>query len=448
MKNKIILTILYLSTLAGYVLAQNPLLNYQAVVRDTSGIHLPDQDITLVFSLLEGETGTPVYSESHTTMTNELGLLNLQIGSGDNPTGDLTDALTKTNAHVKISIDIGNGNTEFDPIKLGEVGIATLARKIDPKSNITMSRLEVLPPDVETFAKVEAIVDPTTGISSLKVFSNNENGYCSHLDCDQTSASTSVFGDVGHVATIAGTETGMNFRMIAPTNMTQLIPGSIQNYVVGNQGPLINSQIWTTSEGSGLLQTFDGSGGVNVSISHVAGSMGGGMFIYGSDKASPKGWFYVDDEDQSNLIVDNMGVASPSPGRADEEIVYSAVTGGESASYERGTAQLVNGVAEIIFPSHFRTVTEGNAMTVTITPLSAESMGIAVVEKSNTGFKVKELHKGKGNYDFDYQVMCKRKGYGKYEVVRRKVSEPTTEKIGLRPLPTHVVEKMNTADHN
>ena len=447
MKTKILLIILYFCTLAAYVLAQNPLLKYQAVLRDATGAHLPDQEVTINFSFLDGEAGVPVYTETHATKTNELGLLNLQIGSGINTTGDLTDALTKNNAHLKVSIDMQNENTEFDPVRLGEVGIATLARQIDPNSNIKMSGLEVLPPGVETFAKVAADVNPSTGISSLKVFSDNENGYCSHLDCSQTSASTSVFGDLGHVATLAGTESGMNFMMMAPTNTTQLIPGSFQNFVNGSQGPIINSQIWSTSEGPGLMQTFDPSGGVNVSISHVAGSLGGGMFLYGSDKASPKAWFYVDAQDQSNLIVDNMGIAAPAPGRANEEIVYSAVTGGESASYDRGTAQLVNGEAHIIFPSHFRTVTDLNSMTVTVTPLSAESNGIAVIEKTAIGFKVKELHEGQGNYAFDYQVMCRRKGHEKYEVVRKKVSEPIIEKMGLGPLPAYVLEKMKINDH-
>ncbi|NND31901.1 MAG: hypothetical protein HKN76_04865 [Saprospiraceae bacterium] len=447
MKTKILLIILYFCTLAGYILAQNPLVNYQAVLRDATGAHLPDQQVTLNFSFLEGEAGSPIYSETHTKTTNELGLLNLQIGSGENPSGDLADALARTNAHIKVSIDIGTENTEFDPVRLGESGIASLARQLDPKSNIKMSGLEVLPPDVETFAKVAADVNATTGVSSLKVFSNNENGYCTHLDCSQNSASTSVFGDLGHVATIAGTESGMNFMMMAPTGTTQMLPGVFQNFSTGSQGSALNSQIRTTSEGSGVVQTFGPAGGINASLSHVAGAMGGGLFLYGSDKETPKGWFYVDAQDQSNLIVDNMGIAAPAPGRADEEIVYSAVTGGESASYDRGTAELINGEAHITFPSHFRTVTDLSSMTVTVTPLSAESMGIAVIQKTATGFKVKELHKGKGNYAFDYQVMCKRKGQEKYEVIRKKVQEPTMEKVGLRPLPDHVIEKMKTNDH-
>ena len=81
---------------------------------------------------------------------------------------------------------------------------------------------------------------------------------------------------------------------------------------------------------------------------------------------------------------------------------------------------MVNGEATVVCPEHFQWVADEASMTVIITPLSAESKGVAVIEKSNGGFKVKELHGGTGNYAFDYLVMCKRKGYEDFQVVRKK----------------------------
>jgi len=46
-----------------------------------------------------------------------------------------------------------------------------------------------------------------------------------------------------------------------------------------------------------------------------------------------------------------------------------------------------------------------------ITPLSADSKGIAVINKSAGGFTAKELFQGQGNYEFDYEVKGIRKGY-------------------------------------
>jgi len=57
---------------------------------------------------------------------------------------------------------------------------------------------------------------------------------------------------------------------------------------------------------------------------------------------------------------------------------------------------------------------------VTLTPLDAASKGLAVVEKTATGFIVKELGGGTGNYQFDWRVEGVRKGYEDFEVIRDK----------------------------
>jgi hypothetical protein len=59
-------------------------------------------------------------------------------------------------------------------------------------------------------------------------------------------------------------------------------------------------------------------------------------------------------------------------------------------------------------------------MTVILTPLSAESEGLAVVEKTAHGFKIKELRHGNGEYAFDWEVKCVRKGFEDYRVYRDK----------------------------
>ena len=56
--------------------------------------------------------------------------------------------------------------------------------------------------------------------------------------------------------------------------------------------------------------------------------------------------------------------------------------------------------------------------TVLLTPLSADTYGLAVIEKLENGFKVKELKQGKGNFSFDWEVKAVRKGYENYQVIR------------------------------
>ena len=48
------------------------------------------------------------------------------------------------------------------------------------------------------------------------------------------------------------------------------------------------------------------------------------------------------------------------------------------------------------------------------------NVSLAVIEKSDNGFKVKELKGGEGNFEFDWEVKCIRKGYENFEVIRDK----------------------------
>jgi hypothetical protein len=106
------------------------------------------------------------------------------------------------------------------------------------------------------------------------------------------------------------------------------------------------------------------------------------------------------------------------PNDPSKRIWYACIEGPEAAAYERGTAELVNGEAFIPFSEHFELVINAETMTVNLTPNSAESLGLAVVEKTAQGIRVKELYKGQGNYSFDWEAKAVRKGYEDYRVIR------------------------------
>lgn len=55
-----------------------------------------------------------------------------------------------------------------------------------------------------------------------------------------------------------------------------------------------------------------------------------------------------------------------------------------------------------------------------ITPLSGQSKGLAVVEKTALGFKVVELLEGEGDYSFDWEVKCVRQGFEDFSIIREK----------------------------
>ena len=170
--------------------------------------------------------------------------------------------------------------------------------------------------------------------------------------------------------------------------------------------------------GAGSLATFGPNGNANAALANSnAGPNHGWLGVYDPNGAVQAS-MYVDSSNNGVIFADikNFRLANPlAPGT---EIVYASLEGPEAGAYIRGTAKLVDGRATIIFPDHFRTVAAEEGMTVQVTPLSADSLGLAVVSKSLAGVEVRELQGGNGTYEFDYHVTAVRQGYESYEVIR------------------------------
>jgi hypothetical protein len=122
----------------------------------------------------------------------------------------------------------------------------------------------------------------------------------------------------------------------------------------------------------------------------------------------------------------SMSFSAPHPTQPDTDIIYACIEGPEAAVFIRGTAHLVNGEARVPLPDHFAHVANLDTMTVHVTPLSADSVGLAVVAKGPAGFVVRELQRGSGNYGFDWDVKCVRRGHEDYRVLR-----PRAEMVSL-----------------
>jgi len=108
----------------------------------------------------------------------------------------------------------------------------------------------------------------------------------------------------------------------------------------------------------------------------------------------------------------------PDPVRSDRMIQYSSLEGPEAAIYFRGQARLVAGEAFVTFPDYFADLVVPASITVSLTPRSADSLGLAAVEMTADGFRVVELHTGAGEDGFDFVATGVRKGYEGYEVYR------------------------------
>ncbi len=105
------------------VVAQIPqAFKYQAVIRDLNGVAIADQQISLKISIIEQyPDGNSVYSETHNAITNGMGLVNLEIGRGINPTSNFKSInWTSGELYIRIEMD-EQGGTNFK-----QIGVAQL----------------------------------------------------------------------------------------------------------------------------------------------------------------------------------------------------------------------------------------------------------------------------------------------------------------------------------
>jgi len=115
-------TILIIVATISSIFAQTPnSFKYQTVVRNATGVVLPNQDISFQISILQSSaTGTAVYTETHLVTTNDFGLVNLNIGAGT--TSDDFSTIDWSNGPFFIKVELDeNGGTAY-----AEMGTAQL----------------------------------------------------------------------------------------------------------------------------------------------------------------------------------------------------------------------------------------------------------------------------------------------------------------------------------
>jgi hypothetical protein len=203
---------------------------------------------------------------------------------------------------------------------------------------------------------------------------------------------------------------------------TLITPGFLSTRTLGGK-TLVN--VTSTVSNDGYIETIAPNGNRLAAMSSSSANPNGGwlgIFDVGINNSSenPKAGFYVDAQGKGHVFADSKNFRMEHPKDPEKEIWYASLEGPEAGAYERGTAKIVNGEVTVTFSEHFQLVGNMTTMTVILTPLSADSKGLAVVEKTATGFKIKELGNGTGSYGFDWEVKAVRKGYEDYKVIRPK----------------------------
>ena len=188
-------------------------------------------------------------------------------------------------------------------------------------------------------------------------------------------------------------------------------------------------------QGIGYIAAYNIAGSLTSLITSV--STGGSLTLY-DNAGNDKGAMFVNSEGGGSLFLTNANgdptiILNGNTGNItstarlvsrsamiDEStgIYHTALEGPEAGTYHRGTAALINGEAVISLPDHFALIASREGMTVQLTPHSAESEGLAVISKSPEEIRIKELRKGKGNYEFDFIVHAVHKKYTDFKVIQ------------------------------
>jgi hypothetical protein len=121
---KKIFTLIFAVTITALGFSQAPnSMKYQAILRDAAGAIKASTNTTIVVSILQGSaTGTVIFTESHSVITNAYGLVNLEIGSV-NSAGFTAINWAAGPYFVKIAVD----GTEMGTSQLGSVPYAKYA---------------------------------------------------------------------------------------------------------------------------------------------------------------------------------------------------------------------------------------------------------------------------------------------------------------------------------
>ncbi len=96
--------------------------NYQGVARNSNGVVLSNQDITLKASIIDlTPDGNVIYIETHSIKTNQLGLFSVEIGNGKLQQGNFSEINWGQNdKYFKIELD-PTGGTNFTLIGINQL---------------------------------------------------------------------------------------------------------------------------------------------------------------------------------------------------------------------------------------------------------------------------------------------------------------------------------------
>ena len=421
------------------------LISYQGVLTDAYGKPVVDGSYVIKFSLYEEPFGGISFWTEVLPIVTISGYFNVMLGAqtafktfpengswlGIKVGNDEEMALRTNLASVPYAFQVADSSIGTDQLKDKSVSLEKILPPLISSINgisAVNGNLEIL-----TDGGVSIIADSvemTLTISSAggggSGGSNNGSASMDSMEILNSASSRIIFLD-GNEDDAGSAEflnnTGQTTFLIT-TEATSSSSGAIGVF----DNNKFAAGVFGQDGGGGLIQIVNSSGALTVNLD--GHDLGGGSLALtdglGNTTVFLDGIF--GDISATGLKLFRV----PHPTDRSKEINYVAIEGPEAGMYVRGSAHLEYGEATVTLTDHFRLLASEGSVTVTLTPMSASSLGLAVVEKSIDGFRVRELSNGTGTYEFDWLVQAIRKGYEDFEVVRSKRSEKALKKLRMK----------------
>jgi len=476
-------------TLVPVALAVPKTVNYQGVLNDANGP--VEGAVTIIFGLYDAPiAGNLLWQESHTGVTVSKGVFQVLLGSV-NPTGNPLDETVLDGANGWLEVSV-NGETLTPRRRLSSsayairAGVADTAANIDPPASLiaTSDTGSIL-----TAFNNSQSPNPNGGIgvfganssaigAGVKGTTFHETGvavlgeYTSTLGTaigvKGRTLSPAGIGVQGLAETGSGLSRGVSGRSESPdgfgvygsTGATTGAPTAVYGVTAApggyavqgrNSGPggkaIMGLSTGATGMGVGVYGQSDSPDGVGVLgyVSDPAGTTNAGVYGEHILTTGYAGYFagklYVtgDIVAVGSITGASKAFSQPHPTQPGKEIVYIATESPEALVVLRGNARLKDGQAEVRLPEHYQAVAAPGSVQVQLTPYSADTLGLAAVERGTERIVVRELKGGKGSFEFAYTITATRVGYERHQPVRAAAPAPNIQRptgmAGMTPLP-------------
>jgi hypothetical protein len=182
--------------------------------------------------------------------------------------------------------------------------------------------------------------------------------------------------------------------------------------------------------GDGYLESYGPNGKLNAQISSGENQPNRGYLGIYDENGAAKAGMYIDEGRNGVLFYNSMVQIKSHPLKPGYDIQYGSLSGPEEGVYCRGKVTLQEGRATIALPEHFVAMAQPGSLTVQLTPINLDTVGVGVASITDNEITIGELQGGTSGFEVHYTVNAAKAGQEGFEAVVKKIRLSEPQKSG------------------